>query len=111
MQDMLSILVWQIPGSLIWIIGIVFALWTWRRHPRVSLLILIAFGFQLAQSAFALLVFHLNAPAWFWSLGRSRYFGLISWGMDNLTWALVLIALFLPRGRWSKATVSCEPAV
>src|SRR5438874_12181653 len=92
------VLVGQFPIGVIWIVGIVLALRKWRSHPQVSLLILIAFGLELARSVGGTL-------AWYWlNLGlqgadrtarelvivRFTILGYVRWGLDILAWILIL---------------------
>ncbi len=104
LHTLLRNLAQQLPIDVIWALGIVLALRRWRRHPQVSLLILIALGLELVRSVGGTL-------AWYWlnlemkgadratvELGIVKL-GIVhnvSWGLDIIAWTLVLIALF----RW-----------
>jgi len=93
------VLVGQFPIGVIWIVGIVLALRRWRSHPQVSLLILIAFGLELAQAVSGTLV-------WYWMsvemhvADHKAYLILfyVRWGLDLLAWIPILVALF----RWRR---------
>ncbi len=104
LQHLLRVFVNEGPIDVIWTVGIVLALRRWRSHPQVSLLILIAFGLELARSVGGTL-------AWYWlNLGlqgadrtarelvmvRFTILGYVRWGLDILAWILILVALF----RW-----------
>ena len=52
----LSLLFEALPGTLLWVVGVVLALATWRRHPAVSQLVLLACLVLVIQSAGGILV-------------------------------------------------------
>ncbi len=109
LQRLLRLFVHEIPFDVIWIVGIVLALRSWQRHPQVSLLVLIAFGLELAQSVGGTLARHwLDSQLQDLHLqGADRtarepfivtftILGYVRWGLDILAWILILVALF----RW-----------
>ncbi len=50
LMETLRSLVGAAPVFLVWLIGILFALTRWRRHPKVSLIALIALGGYLLST-------------------------------------------------------------
>ncbi len=83
----------------VWLVGIVLALVFWRRHPRVSLLALLALLGFLALQMFEMGMFllwggYLPPNAWLLSI---RYFSRLI--CPPVLWALLLVALFGWRGR------------
>lgn len=95
----------QSPVTLVWLGGIVLAIVSWRRHPRVSLLAAIAMGLLLVSSVVGNL-----ANAWL-PLGLHRQgrnlvaFGLAGSAISFLrslftagVWVLLLAAIFGWRG-------------
>jgi hypothetical protein len=101
-------LLWQIaisaPLLIVWIIGIVLSVATWRKHPQVSLLAFVGFAIQLFQSSGGILFYY------YWLTTQPGVFGMSSqqFGMvfsivnfaqiclSAVAWALVLFAIF----RW-----------
>jgi hypothetical protein len=104
LDPLLLMFVEQIHVDVIWTVGILLAIRRWRRHPQVSLLILIAFTLELAQSiggVFAQYSFRAEMQ----EMGRrdseaviTKYIILhwVRWGLEILGWTLILIAIF----RW-----------
>jgi hypothetical protein len=88
------------PLAAIWTVGIVLAFARWRRHAQLSLLIIIAFGLELAHALVGTLAsYWLNTGFRAAGEGVMVYFAAfqtVLWVLDIVAWALVLIALF----RW-----------
>jgi hypothetical protein len=99
----LATLVPWLPGLIIYIVGLMFALVTWRRHPRASLLSLIAFVMFIVNAL-------LQSAFWYMLYGgllvgedfgrRNQVIG-IGGGffsvLNIMAWIFVLIALFARR--------------
>jgi hypothetical protein len=83
---------------IIWVIGFVLALSRWRRHPRVSLFALLAFGMMLVNSFQRLLLPPIiNYYGWTADQMGPFFFtviGLITGLTSAVAWALVLCAIF-----------------
>src|SRR5437660_506137 len=100
-------LVWRFaiyaPLFLVWLIGLILSLATWRKHPQVSLLAAVGFGIQLFQSAAGIL---FN----FWIISQRGSFGwsgenmglifnissIIQMSLSAIAWVLIILAIF----RW-----------
>ncbi|HBI41562.1 MAG TPA: hypothetical protein DDY78_01735 [Planctomycetales bacterium] len=89
----------RIPLFIVYIVGFVLALTTWRRHPRASLLSLIAFVlFFLAYLLAAglnwyVLSMHSGMAAGLWLTAGNFVFTVII----VVAWGLILFALFARR--------------
>jgi heme/copper-type cytochrome/quinol oxidase subunit 2 len=83
---------------IIWVIGVVLALSRWRRHPRVSLFALLAFGLMLvSRFQSVLLPPIMNNYGWTADQMGSIFFiviGLITGLTSAVAWAFVLCAIF-----------------
>jgi hypothetical protein len=88
----------RIPLFIVYIVGFVLALTTWRRHPRASLLSLIAFVlFFLAQILNAGLIWYVLVLR---SVAVSLWLGagdIVITAISVLAWGLILFALFARR--------------
>jgi hypothetical protein len=88
----------RLPLLLVYIVGFVLALTTWRRHPRASLLSLIAFVlFFLAQILNAGLIWYVLVLR---SVAVSLWLGagdIVITAISVLAWGLILFALFARR--------------
>ncbi len=92
---LLSYLLYQIPVFVVWLAGVVLALVRWKRHPKVSLLTIIAFVLFFAE---ILSPFYLNV----WTLqGLSANMELVSTAINIIeplitaaAWGLLLAAIF-----------------
>jgi hypothetical protein len=92
----LSVNAWRVPLLLVWLVGGILALVTWRRHPLVS---------GLSLGAFALLAINsvLGAALFWYMVERGGPRALRNLGNGILTlanvvaWALLLVALFIRR--------------
>ena len=90
-----SFLLDQIPVFVVWLAGIVLALVRWKRHPKVSLLTIIAFVIFFAEMLF---VFYLDV----WKLQTlsanlefvSTVINIIESLMTAAAWGLLLVAIF-----------------
>jgi hypothetical protein len=98
-------LLWRLmlyaPLVVVLFVGIVFSLVTWRRHPQVSLLALVAFAIQLFQIVGGSLVFYwVTRQAFGWDGQQRRWFldmsSLAQTSLSAVAWALILVTLF----RW-----------
>ena len=104
LRRLLLMFVEHFPLGVIWTVGIVLALRRWRQHPQMSLLVIIAFGLELARSVFGTLAdfwIRLQMQSADRMTGEVLMNGLwilfyVRWGVDICAWTLVLIALF----RW-----------
>jgi hypothetical protein len=90
----------------IWVIGVVLAMSRWRRHPRVSLFALLAFGLMLV-SRFQSVLLPPIMSNYGWTadqMGSIFYAvtGLISGLTSAVAWAFVLCAIFGWRDRRQK---------
>jgi Na+/H+ antiporter NhaC len=104
---MLKELLEQVPSLLTMLVCTVFAIVRWKRHPRVSLVVLISLGLLF----FEILIFFpvLNwIPEWFISAANSEnreatirnvylILGLISNGIAAVAFALLLMGIFMQR--------------
>jgi hypothetical protein len=100
-------LVWRFaiyaPLLLVWLIGLIISLVTWRKHPQVSLLAAVGFGIQLLQSTAWMLFFYWitsQRGAFGWSAeNMSLILGianLIQTSLSAIAWVLIILAIF----RW-----------
>jgi len=83
---------------IIWVIGVVLALSRWRRHPRVSLFALLAFGMMLV-SRFQSVLLPPIMSYYGWTadqMGQIFFtvIGLMSGLTSAVAWAFVLCAIF-----------------
>jgi hypothetical protein len=83
---------------IIWVSGVVLALSRWRRHPRVSLFALLAFGIMLI-SRFQSVLLPPIMINYGWTADQSGPIflavnGLISGLTSAVAWAFVLCAIF-----------------
>ena len=102
-------LLWRLllygPLMVVLLVGVVVALVTWRRHPQVSLLALIAFALQLIQiGGGSLFWYWVTTQASFYQGGgqqRRWLLDMASLGqvcLSAVAWALILFAVF----RWRR---------
>jgi heme A synthase len=100
----LSNILVQIPVYLAWIVGLILAVVTWRKHPRASLLTLIGLGMFFVQAVLGNVLspwlqramMRRDVPIRTMQLvlvGR----GLITSLVMMIAWTLLLGAIFLPR--------------
>jgi uncharacterized membrane protein len=80
-ENMASNLIRYLPYLLINIGGLVFALLNWRKHPRLSGLVIVAVAFSIAQTAVILFVLpmfqaFLYKPEWMWVQSVLTLFGV-----------------------------------
>lgn len=95
---------YQIPVMIVWVVGLVFAISRWERHPQVSQLIVIALGIQFIVSILGIvsgiLPIYLNSQLGL-SYGEigvySGVLGLINLILRLASWVLLTIALFKER--------------
>src|SRR2546428_6432712 len=92
------------PLFIVWIIGIILALTTWRKHPQVSLLALVGFALQLFQSGAGIVFYYwisspqALAPSWSseeW-MRVLQFFPFCQTCLSAVGWSLILFAIF----RW-----------
>ncbi|TMQ35040.1 MAG: hypothetical protein E6K70_04395 [Planctomycetota bacterium] len=93
----------QLPVIAIWLLGIILACLSWRKHPQVSLMALAAFGIQLFQSVFGIFVLFevtRGGISQGWTAQQiSTVFATVNYlraGLSAVAWVLVLLAIF----RW-----------
>ena len=92
----------QLPVLLVWAVGIVLAVAHWRRHPRVSALLVAGLAIYMVAT---LLVAFLNATTpWFAARRPTAHVGLLlgiaSVGrsfIGAVAWGLALAAVFVDR--------------
>jgi hypothetical protein len=104
----------QLPSLLAMAGGIVFALTRWRRHPRVSLLVVLALGLMLLHVFVFLIVYDVVPPIFLRSMNalttsyeaaasaRRNVFlilGLVYNGTLAVPFALLLLSAFMGRSR------------
>jgi hypothetical protein len=97
-----------LPVLAVWVAGIILALTRWKRHPKVSLLTVLALGGQL-------ILFVVNAGLNVYA--SRRLFG--AWNSDQIStfyavksiitslieaglWVMLLYAIFGLRGEWKR---------
>lgn len=108
---LLSVLVSQLPLLLVWGVGVVLAITSWRRHRAVSALVLIVIAGSVLQSV---LNVYLNMYLPSWLLARDARFAeaalipmvrnFINAALDALWWGLLLAAIFGWRNTHSQET-------
>jgi hypothetical protein len=105
--QMLKELLEQVPSLLTMLVCMVFAIVRWKRHPRVSLVVLISLGLLFFEVLIFLPVFNW-VPEWFISSANSEnreavirnvylVLGLISNGIAAVAFALLLMGIFMQR--------------
>jgi hypothetical protein len=102
----MELLVVMSPGFLVDVVGIILALVWWRRHPRVSLLTLLAIGLGVSVAiggSFLLtwLPGHLEQRGWTFAQTGALYpvIGFIRSAIGAVAFALLLSAVFTDRVR------------
>jgi hypothetical protein len=98
-----------IPMIIVWVIGIVLALSRWRRHPRVSQLMLTALALMIGatvviRALYAWLPIAMRNRGWSMSEygAFSTAIGIVSTLINAAAWALVISAAFGWRDRRQK---------
>jgi hypothetical protein len=94
----------QLPLLLVWLAGILVALFTLRRHPRTSALVLIAMFLLIGQSVFGTFAWHWLTTSYS-RAGTTQQelatqlmaLNLARAGFTTAAWALVLVAVFSGR--------------
>jgi hypothetical protein len=101
LNSLLAVYIVDVPVVLVWLIGILLAIVFWKRHPRVSLLALIAFiGLLVLKLAGTYLngwlPMNLDQSGWtVTQMGiRQGIFALISAVLSAGFWSLLLAAIF-----------------
>jgi hypothetical protein len=100
-------LLWRIalsaPVFIVWIVGIVLSMATWRKHPQVSLLALVGFVIQLFQSSAGILFYYwLSTQSGVFGMSSQQFgmvFSIVNFAqicLSAVAWALILFAIF----RW-----------
>jgi hypothetical protein len=104
LKALLQLYLPQLPLLLVWLAGTLVALFTLRRHPRASALVLIAMFLLIGQSVFGTFALHwltMSYPR----AGISQeqlatqlmVLNLARAGFTTAAWALVLVAVFTGR--------------
>jgi hypothetical protein len=107
MDNLYFLLLMAVPQIHLYVIctvGIVLALRRWQRHPRVSLVILIALSLELARSVggplaqywFRVEMQMVDRAAAEHVIVKFTILNRVLWALDILAWMLILVALF----RW-----------
>ena len=100
-------LLWRIaiyaPLLIVWIVGSVLSMTTWRKHPQVSLLAFVGCAIQLFQSSGGILFYYwlTTQPGVFGMSGQQfgMVFSIANFAqicLSAVAWALILFAIF----RW-----------
>jgi hypothetical protein len=105
-----------IPMAVVWLIGIGLALSRWRRHPRVSLFVIIAFVVMMGATL-AVRVTSMWAPMLMnrrgWSMSEVgtifTAINLVYALINAAAWALILSAIFGWRARPEKENLFPPP--
>ena len=101
-SQMLSVLLASIlaiiPYAFIWLVGILIAIVTWRRHPRLSLLVtitlLLFIVHQIISTALAMAFPLIQAQIHIALATLSLYYGLFNLIIVIPLWALIFWAIF-----------------
>lgn len=101
----ISALVAQLPVYLAWFAGIVAAVINWRKHPRVSLIVVIVvlvFFFESVTATMLNFWLPMNLPAE--TVGTVFFVkGVIQSVLNAVLWALMFVAMFGWRGKRANA--------
>lgn len=97
----LTSLLFHLPVALVWLVGVAFALLFWQRHPRVSLLTVVAIAL-LFLDTLADTILNVAVPLSFYSQGMSAtQIGLFFAAKNAITsivaaiaWGLLIAAIF-----------------
>jgi hypothetical protein len=109
------------PIFLIWIIGIIWAIARWRRHPQVSMLCVLGFGMMIISQ-------FVGAMSWLFFIrtatganiqetieGYLLMLRLFNGAITSIGWAMILLAIFgwraNPGGGWGGAFARHEERV
>ncbi len=94
----------RLPVLFIWLAGVVLALVWWKRHPRVSLYLLLAVAALFAGSLFNPLVGPSGSPMFagrYWHSGEMTimlvFGGIVQAFLNTAAWVLILLAVFSGR--------------
>jgi len=104
----LSPVVINAPLFVLWIIGIIVALTTRRRHPQVSLLAAVALAIQLSETAVVLVVYPWISQVVTsgWPAEKINVFWMASTFvrvfLSTIAWLLILLAIFKYRHQQSR---------
>ena len=101
-----SYLINQLPVILVWIVGVILALFHWKRYPRVSLMALAAiviFFLNSAAGAFLSLYLPLTLRERGWSTSQMSLVytanAIVQSLIAAVAWGLVLAAIFGERNK------------
>ena len=98
MDDLLRDLTKLTPLFVVWTVGMLIALFRWRRHPRVSALVAASCALSiLATAAFTLTVHRLSEVARFGLLFGLVWSGVSAVATGLLLWAALAQESKLPR--------------
>jgi hypothetical protein len=93
----------MLPDIAIWLVGVVLACLTWRKHAQVSFMAVAAFGIQLFQSVFGTFVLFEVIRAQMTQGWSHQHVSVIlttvnyvRTGLSAIAWVLILLAIF----RW-----------
>lgn len=108
LYELLKDLLQQLPSLLMMLASMIFAVIRWRRHPRVSLMVLLSLGLLIGLSILSAVVYnwipdwfiHSAEPANIERVARNVYLvlGLVVNSGFAIALALLLAAIFMQRG-------------
>jgi hypothetical protein len=99
LRALIPLALWQAPLVGVWLSGLILALVRWKRHPRVSALVLIAMVVLLGEAVFGTVAMVMVASVPGNSGARWNWTALmiVRMGLQVVGFALVLAATFSDR--------------
>ena len=108
LHELLLAFLEQVPSMLVLLTCMIFAVIRWKRHPRVSLMVLLSLGWMLVHGILYNVIYNW-LPDWLIQSADSQnservaqnvylVLGLVSNGALAIAFAVLLVAIFSQRG-------------